>query len=186
METKVKVLDLGCGDGINAAHFEHYFAGMEYFGIDVSHMSIMQAKKSERQNVHFECYDGKKIPYKDGSFDIILVACVLHHVPHGEHRGLLSECKRALKENGSIYIFEHNPANPATRKIVDGCEFDRDAVLVHKGDLKKIMDQIGFRNVRASYTIFFPRKGIFKKLVRFEGLLKGLPLGGQYYLSGQK
>lgn len=183
---KVRILDLGCGDGINAVHFQQCFAQMEYFGIDISRASIKQARKIESPNVHFEYYDGKKIPYYDGSFDIILVACVLHHVPHEEHEKLLAECKRVMKENGSIYIFEHNPVNPVTRKIVNDCEFDKDAVLVHIGKLIKTMRQAGFCNMKISYIIFFPRKGIFNKMIGIEKMLKWFPLGGQYYVSCKK
>lgn len=168
---------------MNAVYFGRYFAGMEYCGIDVSHAAIVQAKKLEDANVHFECYDGKKIPYENNSFDIILIACVLHHVPQEEHEKLLLECKRVLKDNGSIYIFEHNPVNPVTRKIVNDCAFDADAVLIRAGRLKKMLDKIGFWHVKISYTIFFPRKGILNKIVWLEGLLKRLPLGGQYYVS---
>lgn len=183
---KVCILDLGCGDGINAVHFQKYFAQMEYVGIDVSCESIRQAKKLECPNVHFESYDGKKIPYQDGSFDILLLACVLHHVPHEQHEQLLCECRRVLKENGCIYIFEHNPLNPLTRKIVKDCIFDKDAVLVQKGKLKRTLRQAGFSNLKVVYTIFLPRKGIFNKIIGIEALLKWLPLGGQYYVACKK
>ncbi len=183
---KARILDLGCGDGMNAVHFQQYFMRMEYYGIDISSASIMQAKKLQGLNVHFECYDGKKIPFEDQNFDIILVACVLHHVPHGEHEKLLSECNRVLKENGCIYIFEHNPVNPVTRKLVSDCEFDRDAVLVRRGRLVSRMKRAGFHNIKVSYIIFFPRKGFFKRALGAEKLLRWLPLGGQYYVSGQK
>lgn len=183
---KVRVLDLGCGDGMNAVHFQQLFEQVEYWGIDISHASIMQAKKLENSNVHFALYDGKKIPYQEESFDIILIACVLHHVPHEEHEKLLADCRRVLKENGCIYIFEHNPVNPITRKIVNECEFDQDAVLVQKGKLMKTMKKAGFCNMRLCYTIFFPRKGIFRRILMLETLLKWLPLGGQYYIRCKK
>ena len=149
---------MGCGDGMNAVHFQQYFMRMEYYGIDISSASIMQAKKLQGLNVHFECYDGKKIPFEDQNFDIILVACVLHHVPHGEHEKLLSECNRVLK----------------------------DAVLVRRGRLVSRMKRAGFHNIKVSYIIFFPRKGFFKRALGAEKLLRWLPLGGQYYVSGQK
>lgn len=183
---KLHILDLGCGDGMNAVHFQQCFSQIEYFGIDVSRASIMQAKKLENTNVHFECYDGKKIPYQNESFDMILIACVLHHVPHEEHEKLLTECKRVLKENGCIFVFEHNPWNPLTRKIVNDCEFDKDAVLVSGRRLMKTMKQAGFCNMKIYYTIFFPRKGIFRKILQLEKLLKWLPFGGQYYIRYKK
>ncbi|MDE7313090.1 MAG: class I SAM-dependent methyltransferase, partial [Eubacterium sp.] len=183
---KIRVLDLGCGDGMNAIHFKEYFANMEYFGIDVSEASIAQAKELECTNVHFSCYDGKKIPFQDESFHIILIACVLHHIPHEEHKQLLLECKRVLKNNGSLYIFEHNPWNPVTRKIVNDCVFDEDADLVYRRKLVKAMQHAGFHNVKTAYIIFLPRKGLFHKFARVERWLKWCPFGGQYYLKCRK
>lgn len=171
---------------------DRYFFPIMIFAIPVIAITIgeiqcnLQAKKLENPNVHFECYDGKKIPYQNESFDMILIACVLHHVPHEEHEKLLTECKRVLKENGCIYVFEHNPWNPLTRKIVNDCEFDKDAVLVSGRRLMKTMKQAGFCNMKIYYTIFFPRKGIFRKILQLEKLLKWLPFGGQYYIQYKK
>lgn len=183
---KIKILDLGCGDGINAVHFKQYFTHMEYFGIDISQASIAQAKNLECSNIHFACYDGKKIPYKDESFHIILAACVLHHVPHEQHENLLLECNRVLKRDGMLYIFEHNPWNPITRKIVNDCVFDADAVLVHRRKLVKVLRRAGFLSIKTAYIIFMPRKGIFNTISGIEKLLKWCPLGGQYYVSAGK
>lgn len=183
---KIKILDLGCGDGINAAYFKQHFTQMEYCGIDISEASIAQAKNLECSNIHFTVYDGKNIPYKNESFHIILIACVLHHVPHAQHEKILSECSRVLKKNGILYVFEHNPWNPVTRKIVNDCVFDKDAVLVHRRKLIKILRQAGFLRIKTAYIIFMPRKGVLNKIVGIEKLLKWCPLGGQYYLSIRK
>lgn len=184
---KIQILDLGCGDGINAVHIKQFFTHIEYYGIDISNESIVQAKKRNTSSgVHFKCYDGKQIPYQEEKFDMVFIACVLHHVPHEEHKNLLLECKRVLKENGSIFIFEHNPLNPVTRKIVNDCVFDQDAVLVHKSKLKRILRQIGLHHIKISYTIFFPRKGIFCKFLWMEQLLDWLPFGGQYFINCKK
>lgn len=183
---KIRILDLGCGDGLNALFFEKCFDGMEYYGIDVSEESIKQAEKYSSSNIHFSVYDGSNIPFEENYFDIILLACVLHHVPHEQHFALLSECKRVLKKDGHLYIFEHNPINPVTRKIVKDCPFDADAVLVSSRRLKKMLSVIGYNKIAISYTIFFPRKSFFNTLLWMENWLKWLPLGGQYYIRSEK
>lgn len=185
-KNKVHILDLGCGDGLNSVFFRKYFNEMEYFGIDISEKSIRQAQKMRKQNVTFQVYNGKKIPFKNDTFDIVLISCVLHHVPQNEHKNILKECKRVLKTNGSLFIFEHNPINPVTRKIVKDCVFDADAVLVKKNELTYLMKEISYSTIKTSYTIFFPRKGFFNQLIKIEKMLKWLPLGGQYYVIGKK
>lgn len=147
----VRILDLGCGDGMNASFFLKYFKGCEYHGIDVSEDSIIQSKKYKTDHTSFQVYDGKYIPFDDYTFDIILISCVLHHVPHDQHHALLCECKRVLKQNGRLYVFEHNPLNPITRHIVNDCPFDADAELVMCYKLKKLLSFIGFVNIKSFY-----------------------------------
>lgn len=179
---KVRILDLGCGDGLSAVFFKKYFPGMQYDGLDISKESIHQAEqKIQKRNISFRMYDGKTIPFDDDSFDIILIACVLHHVPYDEHYGLLKECQRVLKERGNLYIFEHNPFNPVTRKIVNTCPFDEDAVLIRAGRMKHLLSELRFHNIKISYTIFFPRKFFFRYLLGIEKYLKCLPGGAVLY-----
>lgn len=174
----VKILDLGCGDGLNAVFFDKYFPGMQYYGVDISKESIRQAEQTiQNGNVFFSVYDGKTIPFDENRFDIILIACVLHHVPYNEHCGLLKECRRVLKKKGYLYIFEHNPFNPVTRKIVNTCPFDQDAVLVRAGRIKHLLRELQFYHIKVSYTIFFPRKAFFHYLIKIEKYLKWLPGG---------
>ena len=183
---KVSILDLGCGDGMNAAFFSKYFRYMEYQGIDISKESINLAQNFKSRNICFSTYDGKHIPFKSQTFDIIFLACVLHHVPHIEHFNLLSECSRALKTGGHLYIFEHNPVNPVTRKLVNDCPFDKDAVLIKPKKLKNILLSLNYKRITTSYTIFLPRKEISTNLLWIENHIKWLPLGGQYYIRCEK
>lgn len=182
-DKRICILDLGCGDGMNSMFFLKHLKNVDYHGIDVSEESIKQTSKYKAENVNFSVYDGENIPYENQKFDVILLACVLHHVPHTAHRALLSECRRVLKENGHLYIFEHNPLNPVTQKIVKDCPFDEDAVLISATKLKKVLLSLGYNKTTISYSIFFPRKGIFNKVLWLENLMKWLPLGGQYYIK---
>lgn len=84
-----------------------------------------------------------------------------------------------------MILFEHNPLNPLTRKIVRECPFDKGVTLIPAFRMKRLALRAfgSVRNVRIRYTIFFPRKGIFKKLLPLERKLWWLPLGGQYYME---
>lgn len=52
--------------------------------------------------------------------------------------------------------------------------------------MKKLLRLGGFLFVCANYTIFMPRKGFFKKLLWLEKWFRKFPLGGQYYVVGEK
>ena len=84
-----------------------------------------------------------------------------------------------------MIIFEHNPKNPVTMKVVNTCVFDEDAILLHYSECRKRLEECGFRNIRKRYTIFSPRKGIFNKMLGMEKALSWIPLGGQYYVVAE-
>lgn len=180
------VLDLGCGDGKSAYYIDSLCDINSYVGIDISEKSIIKAKSRNINNTTFRAYDGKNIPYEDNSFDIVFIACVLHHIDVDNRQDILSECYRVLKKGGEIIIFEHNPNNPLTLKTVKDCPFDEGIVLQTARGLKKLLSSVKFECIKVCYTIFMPRKGVFKKLIGVEKYLKWCGLGGQYYIVAKK
>ncbi len=182
----IKFLDLGCGDGNSAVFFRKHFPNSSYSGLDTSKASVGQAVDRGISGAEFSHYDGFNIPFQDSSFDVILLACVMHHIAPENHERFLDEVRRVLRLGGRLYIFEHNPYNPVTRRIVNNCPFDEDAVLLTSGLTRRLLDAARFGNVTVRYTIFFPRHRLFTAFLRFEGLLGWLPLGGQYYARAVK
>jgi SAM-dependent methyltransferase len=51
--------------------------------------------------------DAMKLPFADGSFDLIVAAAFLHHVP-GRESEVLRECARILAPNGRIVGYDPN------------------------------------------------------------------------------
>ncbi len=185
-ESDVKFLDLGCGDGNSAKYIKKYFPECAYWGLDVSAESIQIAQSRGLSQCVFEQYDGNNIPYENETFDVVFMACVLHHVEESEHIPLLKEVKRVLKKTGLVIIFEHNPYNPLTQKVVKDCPFDEGVILISAKKMHKLLKDAGFYDgIKTRYTIFFPRKGIFKKMLSIEKRLYWCPLGGQYYCIGK-
>ena len=181
-----QILDLGCGDGNSARFFYQHFPNAHTEGIDISADSIEEAKKRQIPGASFRPYDGSHIPFEDNKFDVCLIATVLHHIRFVHHPDLLREVLRVLKPGGRLYIFEHNPWNPVTRKVVDNCVFDKDAVLLSPPYSKRVVKEAGFRQVSNTYTIFFPRSPMFRPFVPLEPFLGFIPVGGQYFTRGVK
>lgn len=175
-------LDLGCGDGNSFRFIKKYFPGSSYQGIDVSEESVKIARSNNDNADVFMAYDGKTIPFPDGTFDVVFIACVMHHILPENRANIISECRRVLKKGGKLIIFEHNPNNPVTMKLVNTCPFDDNAILLKCPECKSVVKAGGFENVKSRFTIFLPRKGIFNKLLGIEKALTWLPLGGQYYV----
>lgn len=180
------ILDLGCGDGNSASFFHKYFPDAEYCGLDVSEESVAVAQERAIPNATFSKYNGIDIPFSDNTFDIVFVSCVMHHISFDMHESFLKEARRVMKNGGRVYIFEHNPFNPVTQRIVRACPFDADAVLMSSFYTKKLLSKLDFGAIKIDYTLFFPRFSIFRKILGLEKYLKWLPLGGQYYARSIK
>lgn len=185
-DAELDLLDIGCGDGAVEIFLEKKFNHLKATGIDVSSESIAMAKSHGLLRSEFMSYDGKRLPFTDERFDIVFVAAVLHHVAFPLHPEFLSEAFRVLKPGGRIYIFEHNPFNPATRYLVRTCAFDKDARLLKAGYAADLLRKSGFVNVQKRYILFFPRMKWLGFLMKLEPALSKFPLGAQYMLRAVK
>lgn len=185
-ETHFTFLDFGCGDGTLADWFVKYFPNAQYFGIDISDESIKIAQLKNLKNTEFHTFDGIKIPFPDQYFNYSIAACVFHHIDHSLHPQVLDEIKRVLKPNGSFFLWEHNPLNPITRKVVSECIFDKDCVLLKPSYSETIVRSAKFNNYKSDFVIFMPRKSIFKPFLFMENWFKKIPIGAQYILTAIK
>lgn len=174
-----RALDAGCGVG--AMH--PYLAGLfdELHGVDVSHDSIAQARVNQ-PDVSYQAYDGVRLPYADGRFDVVLTVCVVHHVLPAQWAAYVAELRRVARPGGLVCVIEHNPFNPLTRLAVLRCPFDADAVLLRAGRAKALLRGAGLRNVRASHFLLFPFDA--RPLRALERWLSAAPLGAQYMAVG--
>jgi len=180
---KIRFLDLGCGTGKIERYIFSYFPKAEVYGIDPSAESI-KAAASTNTKALFSIYDGKKIPFKNDFFNAGLLSCVLHHILPNNRKQILKEARRVLKKDGYLFIFEHNPLNPLTKYAVKTCVFDRDAILLGKGNCVNILKNSGFSIRETKYIVFFPK--ILRFLRKFEEKLNWCPLGAQYSIVACK
>lgn len=175
----LRILDVGCGVG----NFHGLLAGQfgSITGVDVSAESIEQAQRRHPANAYV-AYDGERLPFEDGSFDVAYAVCVMHHVPVPMWPNFAAEMRRILRPGGLGMVFEHNPYNPLTRRIVDRCPFDADAVLLKPGKTAALLAEAGFSGLRTRSIISIPSVGPRSR--RFDELLGMMPLGAQYYVKG--
>lgn len=143
---ELKILDVGCSGGINMKFLkEKKFKNV--FGIDISKQAIESCKKNGIKNVLL--MEGSKTSFKDKEFDIIIASDVLEHIKDDEKA--LSEWGRILKDNGKLILFvpafnflwnNHDNINHHYRRY-------------SKKELVKIVNEFGFKVIRASYWNFF-------------------------------
>lgn len=175
------VLDVGCGVGLMSRYVGERFGKL--CGVDIAGGVVDRAAAHVPQG-EFQLYDGKQIPYDAETFDVVFTVCVLHHVPPAQWTSLVAEMARALKPGGLLYIFEHNPYNPLTRRAVSNCPFDADAELLTRSRSTALVRSAGLEVADARYVLFFPWKGAGFRSI--ESGLRWLPLGAQYFVSGRR
>ena len=174
------ILDFGAGVGYSVPFFGRHLPGSRVTCLDVSRQSLEIGASKYGDVAEFRHFDGRRIPYDTGTFDVALASCVFHHIPHDEHVPLLSEIRRVLNDVGLLLVFEHNPLNPLTRQAVNSCVFDEHAELVLAPTMRSRVRAAGFASADVRYRIFFPHWA--RGLRPFEKQLTWLPLGAQYYV----
>lgn len=178
-----QVLDFGAGIGNSVPHWRAYFPGASITCVDVSQKSL-EIGKERFADAQFRLFDGRSLPFSEGTFDVIFAACVFHHIPHSDHLSLFREMRRVLAVGGLLVIFEHNPLNPLTVRAVNTCPFDENAKLIRGTVLRDAVLAAGFSNPTVRYRIFFP--AALRAFRRLESWLTWCPLGAQYYVAGYK
>jgi len=174
------VLDFGCGAGRSLPYLAKYFPDAQLFGYDVSPASLAVAKRRMPELTAFSNW----AEIDSNSFDLIIAANVFHHIPPSERQSALEHCRATLTANGSFFLFEHNPYNPATRWMFDHCPFDADAEMLCLRTAKRLAANAGMRLKRHGYTLFFPRPLAFMRPI--EPMLRRIPMGAQYYVEMAK
>lgn len=99
---KLRLLDAGCGDGVNLIGLHDILTGQldfQYVGMDYSPLRVKRAS-SRDYHVLLSQADLRRIPFKDDSFDVVLCNQVLEHIP--DTSLVLQEMNRVLKHKGLL------------------------------------------------------------------------------------
>jgi SAM-dependent methyltransferase len=97
------VLDVGSGRGYISR--EIFKKGHKVQCLDVKDLNMT--------SLPLKLYDGRKIPFKKGSYRTVMVCYVLHHAE--DPIKLLKECIRVAKKR--LIIFEDNRDSPLTKPL---------------------------------------------------------------------
>ncbi|MBI5482558.1 MAG: class I SAM-dependent methyltransferase [Deltaproteobacteria bacterium] len=96
------VLDIGCG----AAWVLWQLADRHR----LARVAAVDIVDLRRARVHeFALFDGIHIPHERGTFDLVMLNFVLHHVPDEKKLLLLNEARRVCRRN--ILVLEDTPVN---------------------------------------------------------------------------
>ena len=176
------VLDVGCGIGLLDRHLVGHVRSLH--GVDPSEAMIERAREAVPV-ADYAVADGRTLPFDGGRFDLTFAICVLHHVADATDRlQLLREMARVTRAGGLVVVFEHNPLNPLTRRVVRSCAFDEGVELLARREVRALLQQVGLEPTDAEYILFFPWR---TRLVEaLERRLAPVPLGAQYVVAARR
>ncbi|MBE0428349.1 MAG: methyltransferase domain-containing protein [Thermoleophilia bacterium] len=106
---KSKVLDLGCGAGLDSliaarrAGPDGWVAGVDFSG-SMLDRARHAAKEAGLDNVDFYLADAESLPFPDGLFDVALVNGIFNLNPRRDK--IIRELYRVMKPGGTAFIAE--------------------------------------------------------------------------------
>jgi SAM-dependent methyltransferase len=113
-----KVLDVGCGRGLLAVGAARRLTSGKVTGVDVwlrgaisgnRSQSVLDNAKAEAVGERVEVKEGdvRKLPFADGSFDVVLSNFVVHELnARSEREQMMREVARVLKPGGQLALVD--------------------------------------------------------------------------------
>jgi ubiquinone/menaquinone biosynthesis C-methylase UbiE len=108
-----KILEIGCGTGSIIRELKKKNVKSGLIGIDISQKMVNIGIK--KTNSPYVCCLGEKLPFKNGTFDIIFGTYVLHHMP--DLPSFFKEISRVLTNQGEIIFFEPTESNTLLNRL---------------------------------------------------------------------
>jgi ubiquinone/menaquinone biosynthesis C-methylase UbiE len=111
-------LDIGCGTGVFTEQVIRDCSPAAVVGIDPSAEQLAFARgRAGLSGVEFHVGDAQDLPFPDNSFDIAIMALVIHFVP--DPGKAVTEMRRALRPGGTAaaYVWDYTKAGSPTAPL---------------------------------------------------------------------
>ena len=160
-DRRPRILDVGCGTGANLLMLSEYG---DAEGVDISEDALAFCRERGLEKVRLGA--AEKLPYADGTFDLVTALDVVEHMD--DDLAGLREMRRVLRPGGRVLLFV------PTFMFLWGVQDD---VSNHRRryrlpELKRVLEKAGFEIERTTYaniTFFLPIL-LMRKLMRVAGI----------------
>ncbi len=144
---QVRILDAGCGTGINLRELEKW--GVNMWGIDASKEAVAFTQKRGAKNVSEALI--QKMPFDDHFFDVIYSMDVIVMLPESEVKNAFIEFRRCLKPNGKVLL------NWATLHFLYSSHDVASNIYSRhsKKLIERLLNEAGFVVEKSTYRLFF-------------------------------
>jgi ubiquinone/menaquinone biosynthesis C-methylase UbiE len=112
-----RVLDVGCGEGASLWLLMRLgFEAGNLHGVDLLESRVASAR-ARHPLIHFDCADATRLPFEDGSFDLVMESTMFIHATDEElARRIAAEMIRVTKPGGTLLISDWRYAKPRNRR----------------------------------------------------------------------
>lgn len=148
------VLDLACGDGFFTIRFWDSGKPARLFACDAAIKACVAAKRlAAGRPIHMVSADAHSLPYRDDSFDIVMVQSVLHH-----DYDPLDMIREAFRVAPTLVIHEPNGYNPGLKVIekVSPYHIEHEEKSYTAGRLERSVREAGGVVLSRTYAGFVP------------------------------
>lgn len=147
-----RFLDVGCGLGYFMDGIRRHSPGWEFHGVELTRHAVEYARRELELDVRQGLLEDARFP--DSYFDYIQIRNVLEHV--ADPMALLRECRRVLKETGTLHLFVPNGVVDSLNLIkyqratgLPGLSRSGHLFFFPKGALVRAFEETGLRVERA-------------------------------------
>ena len=172
-ESGARLLDLGCGTGLELEEYFRQNGNAHVTGIDLSaEMLGAMKEKCTGRNVELICGSYFDVPFGEECYAAAVSVESLHHFPEAQKLGLYEKLHRALKKGGSFVLTDYFAESEALEKeyfenlrllkqqqgLADDVFYHYDTPLTVEHEID-VLKKAGFRNVQimehweATYTL---------------------------------
>jgi SAM-dependent methyltransferase len=146
----LRVLEVGCGAGVDLARFAR--GGATVTGVDLSRSAIELARANFEQQglpARLLVEDGEQLSFPESSFDLVYAHGVVQYTAHPQR--LVDECRRVLVPGGRAIFQVYNRVswlNALSKLMKVGLEHDDAPVLLKYSipEFRRLL--VGFSDVR--------------------------------------
>jgi len=153
------LIDIGGGTGYITSHLSNKVK--QAIVLDPSHKML---SKMNNRCISLIQGTGQNIPFKQNTFDIVLMINLLHHITPDEQRIVLEDAFRILKKEGILFIIDATHPKKIFAIIFRNIERILVGQIFHVNpdELKNRLKRIGFNNIE----LYFPKESDWKYAIK--------------------